>query len=514
MSFILKTYAEVLHEGVLVLCGGGNNGGDGYVVARALQLLGVPVRVLSVKPLADLRGDCKANLESFGCCGGVVEELQESQWQEQIAYLSNCGLLVDAVYGTGLSGATKGFVADMFAFLNSEREHRYLPIVAIDVPSGVEASTGKVHGQALQASATICLQALKIGNVVFPGSSFCGETFCVDIGVSIDSIPVNRFLLNEAYVALVLREFLPTEAEVHKGVRGHLAVLGGSSGRYGAPKLSGEAALRCGAGLVSMFLPASAAAIVSPQCRELMCTALPDESDGHFASESADAVEEELQNKQAMAIGPGLGTTQGAKQLLQRVLEVAAKRKLPLVIDADGLNLLAEHKELQELLGAHVVLTPHPGEMARLVGSSSAEIQQDRLAIAEKYAAKWGCWLVLKGARTIIAGPDGQVSINPAATPVLATAGSGDVLTGVIGAFAASGIPIQLASQCAVFLHGAAGELAQEDATGVFGTTAGDLIRYIPTLMNVLPKLASPPVSEMVQVLPGSLHFAADALAN
>ena len=263
-----------------------------------------------------------------------------------------------------------------------------------------------------------------------------------------------------------------------------------------------------------MCLPASAAEVVGPQCLELMCAALPDGGDGHFSPESETAIDEQLQGKQAVVIGPGIGTGTGARYLLGQVLTRCAEHQVPLVVDADALTILAADKDMQSPLGHHVVLTPHPGEMARLMDMSSTEVQADRLAVARKCAQQWGCWVVLKGARTVLAGPDGQESVNPAACAALATAGSGDLLAGVIGALAAAGLPLPLASQCGVFLHGAAGELAEHFVGGVVGSAAGDLLPHLSALLNALPTLAPEAPSEIKRVLPGSLHSVWNILAS
>ena len=485
-SLILDVFSEEVVVGVGVLAGGGNNGGDGYVIARTLSNVGVPTKVYSLKSINDLTGDCQANFQSYINSGGEVVELNDDNWLEVISSkeFGEQGLIVDAIYGTGFRGEIKGFVGEVVSYLNGLG----IPTVSVDLPSGVEADTGRVSGVAVQAAICATLQAPKIGNIVFPGRDYCGDTFCLDIGVS-KSLPeyqnINRKLLSDEAVAEALQRNLTIHAEIHKGTRGHVLVIGGSAGHLGAPQMSSYAALKTASGMASVVLPSSSA-LIAPKVEELMCFSLDADSAGHFSGKQLDDLSQRLQGKQAVVLGPGIGQSAGAAKVVTATLKIVRKQKIPTVVDADALNLVASDNELKNLLSELTVLTPHPGEMARLLGVSTDEVQDNRLELAVQLSVELNTWVVLKGAITIIAGPNSEIFISPIACSALATAGSGDVLAGVIASLLGASCPIDEAIAAAVYLHGVAGEEAAAEKDGPQGVSAGDVIEVLPYVYNQL----------------------------
>lgn len=474
-----------------VICGAGNNGGDGYVVARTLHNLGFITAVWSTKKLEELKGDAlfnaRAYLALFEEEPPLFQHLDKSYLNSK-AFEDNCqnsDLIIDCLYGTGFKGELTGVDKLLVEKLN---ELSGATIVAVDLPSGVEVDTGRVYGEAIRANCTIALQCLKPCHVLYPASEYCGEIVVADIGLSLN-LPeiseVKKELITPGYVSRVFEGLEFEASKLHKGKKGSVVVIGGSQGMYGAPQMTAEAALASGAGLATLVLPKTVFKAIAPQQKELMSVGIADTGDGDFSGEEDKKLHEALAGKKAIAIGPGLSTQYGAKLLFEEVLEYAKEHGIPTVIDADGLNILAEERALFELLGEHVVLTPHPGEMARLCATDSDEVQSDRFKYALRLADETGSTVVLKGAHTVIASADGLIRVNPAVVETLATAGSGDVLTGIIAAFLARGdiLPFD-ATTLAVYIHGVAGEFLKTDLKGPVGGKAGDIILEIPKVIN------------------------------
>lgn len=485
-DFLIEHFSDRLNQGVVVITGRGNNGGDGFVTARVLHNRGVNVTVLALDKLNVLKGDAKENAIAYQKSGGKV--LEPVALQILPISFVEIGLIVDAIYGTGFRGELPDAIFEGISELNSVCAEKKIPIVAIDIPSGIDASTGKASQGSIRATTTVALQSLKIGHVLFPGARFCGDIFCVDIGVfekSPEYVAIKRELITPRFVSERLRESFPLDPETHKGKKGHVLVIGGGRGHYGAPRLAGDAALVTGAGLVTLLLPQVAARILGPSLLELMCAELESDPGGDFSGEGLDTFPDLLNSKQALVVGPGLGQGPGAEKIVRQVLTNAKISKIPLVIDADALNIIAKDPTLPQSLPENSVLTPHPGEMARLLSTTTAAISESRLEMARELSAKWKVIVVLKGARTIVACPDGETFINLSATPVLATAGAGDVLSGVIGAFLAMQFSPKDAACAGVFVHGSVGENLVK-AQGPAGLIAGDIVRGIPAVINQL----------------------------
>ncbi len=457
---------------IAILAGRGNNGGDGFVVARTLLQRGVDVAVFVLGRAADIRGDARANLEILARLGVTpVEITNEQDWELHFSEISACGLIVDALFGTGLREPLQGMLQTVVADVNGSG----LPVVAIDLPSGLSADTHDRIGDAIEASVTITLAAPKIPLVLPPAEACCGELVVADIGIPpsvIDQVegPRVRVLTREAMRDLVQ----PRAAESHKGDFGRVVVAAGSLGKAGAAHLAAMAALKSGAGLVTVATPRCAQPIVAAMGPEYMTEPLPDDGSGLVAAEAASCVL--ALGADVLAVGPGLGRGDGVQSFVSALLDHSG---VPLVLDADALNAFEGRAErLRGRDGLDVIITPHPGELARLVGTSVAQVQANRLEVARTFATSHHLYVVLKGHRTVIATPEGDVSVNLTGNPGMATGGSGDVLTGMIAAWFAQLLDAEAAACLAVYLHGLAGDLAEADE-GEHALTATDLLGHL-----------------------------------
>jgi ADP-dependent NAD(P)H-hydrate dehydratase / NAD(P)H-hydrate epimerase len=465
---------------VVIVCGGGSNGGDGFVAARHLADSGTRVRVLLTAPRAKIQGDAAAALAALEETGVVPIE-DGSGWADPAAWRLRLGgarvaAVVDAIFGTGFRGPVRDVPAAAIAAMNAADGRK----IAVDIPSGLDADTGRSIGAVFHADVTATMGARKLGLCIGEASPV-GRIEIVDLGAPVEatSAPSVRCrLLDAPGIASLLPR---PNHDAHKGSKGHLLVVAGSAGKTGAAYLTGMAALRSGAGLATIASTAAGQLALDAKAIELMTARYADGDDAVPAT-ALPALEAMAARAQAVAVGPGIPTGPGMQAVVQHL---AARLPLPMVVDADALNALGTGAPgLLASAPAPRVLTPHPGEMGRLLGLSIAEVQADRIGRARGLAAASGAVVVLKGARTIVAAPDGQVFVNPAATSSLATAGSGDVLTGVIGALLARGCDALTAAQIGVYVHGAAGEaLAPRLGDGV---VAGDLPLAIAEVMAQL----------------------------
>ena len=487
----LDHFAPPPDSRVLILCGRGNNGGDGYVMARVLSQAGLRVTVLVLAEFNKIAGDALVNLQIIRRMGlDILQVTSEAQWKRQRRLLKDCDFIIDGLLGTGLNSSVRGFYALVIEGIN--RAHK--PVTAIDIPSGLNSDTGQVMGAAVQADLTITFGFPKIGQLVFPGAGLVGRLARMDIGIPeavAERIP-GRYRLIESGDFHDL--FASEKPDIHKGNRGHLLVLAGSTGKTGAAALTSLGALRAGAGLVTLGIPESLNPIVENKLTEAMTFPLPETDESSLSLEAEKEILELMKGKTAVAIGPGL-STHGETSLLVR--KIVAQCPLPMVIDADGLNALSSDPAVLTKCKGRAILTPHPGEMARLTGVSNSEVQADRIGVAEAFVRNHGCCLVLKGARTVVAEPEGRISINPTGNPALSSGGSGDVLTGLIAGFLARGWPLSKAAAAGVYLHGLAADRLSEDM-GQSGILAGDLLDVIPDLAFSLARgewpLKQPPM--------------------
>jgi hydroxyethylthiazole kinase-like uncharacterized protein yjeF len=464
-------YQDLADRRVTVLAGRGNNGGDGFVVARTLAQRDVEVSVFLLGRVADVRGDARTNLEVLGRLGMTVVEIADgSAWELHLSEIRDSTLIVDAIFGTGLSAPVEGLIETVIADVNASG----IPVVAVDLPSGLSADSPEPIGASVEAGVTVTLAAPKLPLVLPPGELRAGDIVIADIGIPaavIDAVggPRMELLTRAAMRALIT----PRAADTHKGDYGHVLVVAGSPGKTGAAHLAALGTLRTGAGLVTVATPGSCQQILAGMAPEYMTEPLAECGDGLSSSE-VDRVLELARD--VIVIGPGLGGKTGTRTFIQQLVDRAT---CPLVVDADGLNAFAGAPErLTGREGRDVIVTPHPGEMGRLVGMSTDEVQARRVDVARNFAASHHVYVVLKGHRTLVATPDERVFINPTGNPGMATAGSGDVLAGMIGALVAQLLDAEAACKLSVYLHGVAGDLA-ETALGDMSMIAGDLVGHI-----------------------------------
>ncbi len=466
---------------VVVACGPGNNGGDGFVVARHLALSGAEVKVLRVDPPRTLSPESAQKLHILERMELPVHDIFDMEALGiAVAWCEKADILVDALFGVGLTRAPSGLFAELIRLFNECDGIR----VALDIPSGLDADTGNPLGETVRADLTVTFGAPKIGLYAAPGFEWCGEVVPADISLSPAVLPDDPFveLLSDTRVAHGLPVRHPC---AHKGDFGHALIWAGSPGKAGAAMLCAEAALVSGAGLVTVAASGDLLPVFMQRFTEIMCEEIvpagraPDKSD-------IDALLSACEKKTVLALGPGLSTDSGTARL---VAEIVRKSPIPLILDATALFHLGQKPEILRKARVPVAITPHPGEFSRLSGVPVSDVQKDRLGQAREMARRTGAVVVLKGARTVVAAPDGSACINPTGNPSMATAGSGDVLTGAFAALAAQGMPLFDAACAAVFLHGRAGDLAASEK-GVPSLRAGDLVSFLPAAFQSLERSA------------------------
>ncbi len=470
-----------------IVCGKGNNGGDGFVIARHLMGAKKRVRVILLGALSQLNGDALVNAQILLNMRAEIHELADEADTEKLPDLiSHSTVIVDAIFGTGLERPVIGRYHAAIEAINAARA----PVVSVDLPSGLDADTGMPLGVCVRAARTVTFACLKRGLVMHPGCEIAGDITVVDIGAPgaiIDEVGHDGLLLSEARVRSLLS---PLPEDAHKGTFGHLLVIAGSPGRSGAAILASMAALRSGAGLVTLAVPGSMLSVME-SCKppEVMLEPLLPAPDAPFDEAITKRLSALLAGKTAVAFGPGCGLHASMRVVLEETL---GRAEAPAVVDADGLTLLAGLSTSVLSSRSHpTVLTPHPGEMARLTAGTAAEVQHDRVGTARAQAALRGAHVVLKGARTVIVSPDGSLSVNPTGNPGMATAGSGDVLTGMVGGLLAQGMEASDAACAAVYLHGLAGDRAAE-VTGQRALVAGDILEHLPDVMRDMEESQGP----------------------
>jgi NAD(P)H-hydrate epimerase len=475
---IERLFPDVRDRRVVVLSGKGNNGGDGFVIARCLLDTGCTVSCLLIGQAEQVSGDARIMLHAYQQAGGSLQVIADAeQWQHAADSLQHAGLIIDALLGTGLSGAVAGLHQRIIQDVNCLQG---IPVVSVDVPSGVDATTGKILGAAIRAQLTCTLGLPKLGLVLFPGAAHAGSLEVIDIGIP-------RSLVAQEHTAAGLLEqqdfkgLIPARLpESHKGTYGHVCILAGSPGKTGAAALASQAAMRTGAGLVTLGIPQQLNPILEAKLTEVMTEPLPDAGDGYLGLESWPRIQELIAGKSVIALGPGLAVRTETARLVHKIVAAA---RAPLIIDADGLNAIAQDAAFLKGLSVPAVLTPHPGEMARLAGISTQAVQEDRPGQASAFAVRHGVIVVLKGSRTIIAEPDGTISINPTGNPGMASGGMGDVLTGIIAGLLSQGLSASAAARLGVFVHGLLGDrIAREQ--GPVGIMATDLLAGIPAALS------------------------------
>jgi NAD(P)H-hydrate epimerase len=496
---------DVRERKVTVLAGPGNNGGDGLVAARYLAEAGAAVSVY----LSKTRDEADENFAKVGAAGLFVADAENDQRSRVLNNLINgADVVVDALLGTGTKLPLKGKTQDVLEQTGKtlrDRARRPL-VVAVDCPSGLDCDTGAVDPATLAADVTVTFAAAKCGQLRFPAADYVGDLSVVEIGVAAD-LPELAGVKIELASREAIRALLPSRPrDAHKGTFGRAIVVAGSLNYTGAAFFAAAAAYRVGAGLVTLAVPMPLYPAIAPQLPEATWLLLPHEM-GVIAPGAVDVLADELDMAQALLIGPGFGLEKATRDFLRNLLSAEESRKgrmgfvqatppegesraraevltlPPTVVDADGLRLLAEMEGWPGLLPAGTILTPHPGEMAALTTWARDDIQADRPGTAQKYAAEWGHVVVLKGAFTVVAAPDGNATIVPFATAALARAGTGDVLAGAIAGLLAQGLPPYNAAVAGAFLHGLAGERAAKKLGTTASVLAGDVLNALAEAM-------------------------------
>lgn len=461
-----------LHGRSVIMAGKGNNGGDGYVIARLLSQKGWNVNVIILADREQITGDAAINLDRLP--GSVINYCPDGGQLSalNIEDLFQADVIVDAIFGTGLRSNISGIYLEAIGLINSSGR----PVLSVDIPSGIHGTTGRVLGVAVKADVTVTFAFAKLGHVLYPGAEHTGRLVVADVGIPknlMESAPGYDFLNADTMSPMVHRR----DRLAHKGHFGHCLIIAGSTGKTGAASLAANSAVRAGSGMVTLAVAESIHSILEIKTTEAMTVPLPDSGSGNLTNSAFPAIEKHLVGKDAVAIGPGLDRRPGTYALVQNLVETVT---LPLVIDADGLNALAEDiTVLKRKKSKQMILTPHPGEMSRLLGASIPDVEAIRISVAQEFARNYGVFLVLKGSRTIIASPAGTAAINGSGNPGMATGGMGDVLTGIIVSLLGQGYAAWDACRLGVFLHGFAADMVVEEK-GEIGINASDVLEKLP----------------------------------
>jgi hydroxyethylthiazole kinase-like uncharacterized protein yjeF len=475
---ISRSFPDLHKKKIAIIAGKGNNGGDGFVIARYLLNQGISVRVYLLTDPKGLRGDAETNCSIFHRMKGEVVSVPSSKDYIKVKRdLEKFDILVDGIFGTGLDAEVRGYYREVIDHLNTLQR----PMVAIDIPSGLDADTGKPLGTAIRASLTITFGLPKVGLLIPPGLDYVGKVKVIDIGIPrrlVEEEKIPAYLLEKEEIQRWLS--IPRYPDTHKGDYGHLLVIAGSVGKTGAAAMASQAALRMGAGLVTLAIPKSLNAIMEMKLTEVMTEPLPETPRQTLSLRAFSAIVRLSENKKAVIIGPGLGTFKETQTL---VLKLIKALDLPIILDADGLTALATQPKALPITNRSLILTPHPGEMARLVRSQVKEVLEDRIGLSRNFSQSHHVHLILKGHPTLISTPKGEVFINPTGNPGMASGGTGDVLTGMIGGLVCQGFDILPSLQIAVYLHGMAGDEGAQEM-GEKSLIATDVIEKIPVLLK------------------------------
>ncbi len=473
------TYAEK----VAIFAGGGNNGGDGFVIARHLLSEGIKVDTYLLSGAKKYKGDALTNLKELKKIGGNIIELKDD-----LRRYKKADIIVDAIFGTGLDREVTGFYRKVIDFINSQG----VPTVAVDLPSGLDSNTGQPLGTSILADITVTFVLPKIGISIYPGVEYAGEIYVADITTP-------KFLEDDIPYELLLSESVnnilePRYQDTHKGTYGHLFVIAGSPGKSGAATLSAMGAQRSGTGLITVGVPKSLNPIMEQKTTEAMTEPLPETAFQTLGEESLERVLEIIkERKTAVAIGPGISTTNETREFLY---EVIRNCEVPMLIDADAITLIGDYPEILMEAKAPVVLTPHPGEMSRLARISTEDVQADRIGVSLEFSSKYNAYLVLKGARSIISTPSGEIFINTTGNAGMASGGMGDVLTGIIGGLLAQRLDPVEACKLGVFVHGLSGDIVAEEI-GEVGIIASDIAGTLPRAFNKLATMDNNIITEI-----------------
>ena len=464
---------------IAIVVGKGNNGGDGLVIARQLALAGQPIQIFLVSSPESFAGDALTNLQIVQNLDlPITPILSVVELEAQKSQIASTDLIVDAIFGTGLRGGVHGFIGDVIEYLNEVEK----PVVAIDLPSGLSADTGIAEGACIKATYTVTMGLPKRGNLIHPGAALTGQLEVADIGFPSSVIDSQNIQINWTQPCDAAQRLPSRPTHSHKGTYGRVFVVAASTGMTGAAALTSAGALRVGAGLVTLGAPKSLNPILEVKLTEVMTLPLPETAEGSLALEAKSHIIEAVERtKSILAIGPGLSQHPETVTLVHNLIR---ETDTPTVIDADGINALSKSKDSLSSLSPQTVLTPHPGEMARLIGGTVEALERDRIGIAQRFAQAHNVTLVLKGAPTIVAGGNGEVWINSTGNAGMATGGMGDVLTGLIAGLIAQKVSPFNAAVLGVYLHGLAGDIVAE-SIGMHGLMAGDVLNHVPEAIEL-----------------------------
>jgi len=471
-------FPDLQGKRVVIFCGKGNNGGDGFVGARYLKNHDAEVQVLLIGKMSDLKNDARTNAEIADNLGVPIHEIDENNFNSQSHSIRHADILVDAIFGTGLSKPAAGFHERVIEEINDANKF----VLAVDIPSGLDSDTGFIMGPHVRAGLTVTFGLMKRSHLLHPATTFMGQVETVDIGLPPPAVAEMDIPLHSVEPSDIAAWLGKRPSDAHKGSFGHVLVVAGSLGKGGAAGLTAVAALRAGCGLVTLALPASCQRAVEFYPLEVMTVPLPETAEGRISTQALGLLQKHAEGKSALAVGPGISTDPETVELLGEFLPALP---CPRVVDADAINSLAQGGiDLTSFLG-ETIITPHPREMSRISGQSMEEIQQNRIDAAASFAVDKNVTVVLKGAASIIAFADGSTFINPTGNSGMATAGSGDVLTGIIAGFIAQGLGLKEATLAGVYCHGAAGDRAAE-AIGERSLLASDLMNALPETLKTL----------------------------
>jgi NAD(P)H-hydrate epimerase len=457
---------EYLEPGmsVAVVCGRGNNGGDGFVIARYALRDGFRTTVFLLGQPSDLKGDALLNMELFRSLPGTIVVVSG----KELANLAQFDIIVDAIFGTGLTKEVKGLERKAIDTINTLDK----TIIAVDIPSGLEAEKAVPLGAAVKATHTYTYGYAKLGQIMYPGALYTGRLTVVDISLPAsaeENVGIDAYLTDGE----MLRSFFrPRVPQSHKGTFGHVAVVAGSTGKSGAAVMASQAALKIGAGLVTAVVPAGLGPVVETKLTEVMKYPVEDQGKGEFTMASYDKLRAFVEDKDIVVIGPGLGASDETTAVVRRLYSEVDK---PFVVDADGINAFVGHTDVIQKRSGQAVFTPHPGEFGRLTGKTAAQVNDKRLTLGKSFVDEHRITLVLKGARTTVFNDDGRIFINPTGNPALAKGGTGDILTGFVGGLASQGYPLLESALFGTYLHGYIADTWVESHSDM-DLLAGDLL--------------------------------------
>lgn len=476
---IKEMLQDTVGKKVWVFAGTGNNGGDGFVIARHLQNSGAKVRIVIVGKENTIKGDAKTNFDILQRTNAEIAYIQGMKDFIPLRIgILGADLIVDALLGTGIKGEVTGEMAEAIRMINQSGK----PVVSVDIPSGLNGDTGEICGVCVEATKTVTFGLPKVGLCLQLGSRIIGELVIADISIPREVLFRRRLPYHLISGSEIARLFTPRGLNTHKGTYGRVFVVAGSEGMTGAAALTSLAVIKSGAGLVILGIPESLNPIMEVKLTEVMTKPLPETSQKTVGLKAEDIILKTLDQMNVFIFGPGLSTHPEVAYLFEKII---GKIQIPMVLDADGLNIIAEKPQLLKEAKCPVIITPHPGELARIRKVSIGQIQKNRVKVAEETAREFGVIVVLKGNKTIIAEPGGNVYINPTGNPGMATGGTGDVLTGIIGGLIAQGFEPVLAAQAGVYLHGLAGDFAAREK-GQRGLIAGDILEKLPHTIKEL----------------------------